>query len=330
MNKLRLISFFVLIFLSLIFIKAQDTIEAIVAIVNDDVITLSDYKSEQELLYQSLQSQIQGEELENQYKSMRKDLLDKMVTELLLSQEAEKKGINVNEQLKMMIENIKTENNIGSDQELIQAFTQQGVDFEVWKEENSKMLLRQGVVYSEVGSSIVIDDSEIVNYYKQHPEQYTEPVEYTLQAVYISSEGKIGEEIQGKKDEIQGKLDAGEDFSIVAGEYSEGPEKDSNGDLGSFKRGELAKSLEQAVEGLKAGKLTPWIETPNGWYILKLKDRKESHLKAFDECRGEIEEKLFGERNQQKLQEYLQKLKKRSYIKILISDPIDFKSQIIG
>jgi len=325
MNKLRFISFCVLIFSSMILIKAQDTIEAIVAIVNDDVITLSDYKREQELLYQSLRSQMQGEEFENQYRVMRKELLDKMVTELLLSQEAEKKGINVNEQLKMMIENIKNENNIESDQELIQAFTQQEVDFNVWKEEQRKMLLRQGVIYSEVGSSIVIDDSEIVNYYKQHPEQYTEPEEYTLQAVYVSSEGKIEEEIQGKKDEIQGKLDAGEDFSSVASEYSEGPEKDSNGDLGSFKRGELAKNLEQAVEGLKAGKLTTWIETPNGWYILKLKDRKESHLKAFDECRGEIEQKLFGERNQQKLREYLQELKKRSYIKILIPDPIDFK-----
>ncbi len=325
MNKLRLMGFCVLIFSSMIFIKAQGTIEAIVAIVNDDVITLSDYKREQELLYQSLQSQMPGEELENQYRAMRKDLLDKMVTELLLSQEAEKKGINVNEQLKMMIENIKNENNIKSDQELIQAFTQQEVDFNVWKEEQRKMLRRQGVIYSEVGSSIVIDDSEIVNYYKQHPEQYTEPVEYTLQAVYVSSEGKIEEEIQGKKDEIQGKLDAGEDFSTVASGYSEGPEKDSNGDLGTFKRGELAKNLEQAIEGLKAGKLTPWIETPNGWYILKLKDRKESHLKAFDECREEIEQKLFGERNQQKLQEYLQKLKKRSYIKILIPDPIDFK-----
>jgi len=64
---------------------------------------------------------------------------------------------------------------------------------------------------------------------------------------------------------------------------------------------------------------------PNGWYILKLKDRKESQLKAFDECRAEIEEKLFEERNQQKLREYLEKLKKRSYIKILIPDPIDFK-----
>lgn len=330
MNKLRLLSFCVLIFSSIIFVEAQGTIEAIVAIVNDDVITLSDYKSEQELLYQSLQSQMQGEEFEDQYREMRKDLLDKMIIELLLSQEAEKKGINVNEQLKMMIENIKNENNIESDQELIQGFTQQGVDFNVWKEEQRKMLLRQGVIYSEVGSSIVIDDSEIVNYYKQHPEQYTEPVEYTLQAVYVSSEGKIEEEIQGRKDEIQGKLDAGEDFSTVASEYSEGPEKDSNGDLGTFKRGELAKNLEQAVEELKVDKLTPWLETPNGWYILKLKDRKESHLKAFDDCRGEIEQKLFGERNQQKLQEYLQELKKRSYIKILISDPVDFKSQIIG
>ncbi len=324
MNKLRLMSFCVLIFSSMIFIKAQGTIEAIVAIVNDDIITLSDYKSEQELLYNSLQSQMQGEEFEKQYRSMRKELLDKMITELILSQEAEKKGLNVNERLKMMIENIKNENNIESDQALIKALAQQGVDFNVWKEENRKMLLRQGVIYSEVGSSIAIDDSEIVNYYKQHPEKYTEPVEYTLQAVYISSEGKIEEEIQGKKDEIRGKLDAGEDFSTVASAYSEGPEKDANGDLGSFKRGELAKNLEQAVEGLKEEQLTPWIETPNGWYILKLKDRKESHLKAFEECRGGIEEKLFGERNQQKLQEYLQKLKKDSYIKILIPDPIDF------
>jgi len=322
MNKIKFAALVLLLFGSTALFADQDVVEAIVVIVNDDVITLSEYRQEYDMMVQSIRSQLPADQADERIKALQEQLMEKMITDLLLLQEAEQKDLNVNEQLKMTIDGMKKEAGIETDEQLAVAFRQQGVDFESWKEERKLVLLQQAVIYSEVGRSVVVNDTEIVTYYQQHSEDFTDPIEYTLKAIYVSSEGKADEEIEGKKDEILGKLESGEDFGAVAGEYSEGPEKESSGDLGSFKKGELAQALEKAVEGLNAGDRTSWINTANGYYLLFLTERKEKRLRPFEDCRSEIEEMLFSEKNQAGLTKYLDTLKAGSYIKILIEDPI--------
>lgn len=298
----------------------QAVIDEIVAIVNDDIITLSQYKMEEQNLYQMLSEQFQGDELAKQFALNKKYLLDRMIENLLLLQEAKKKDINVKEQLKMMIEKLKKDNSIDSDEELIRAMSRQGIDFEGWKKEAEKTYLIQGLVYSELQSSIIVEDSEVLNYYKLHPQEFTEPTEYKLRAIFISGEGRSEAEIEAKKREISQKIASGEDFASLGGSSSEGPEKQNQGDLGRFKKGELEKSLEQAVESLKAGEVTPWLQVKGGWYLLKLEEKKESRLKSFEEARNETEEKLFNQKRQEKTNEFIKKLREKSYIKILKPD----------
>jgi len=325
MRKKRMIIAFVLMASGAIVLFAKDVIEEIVAIVNDDVITLSQYKEQHDLLYQMLKSQTEGEEFEKQYTTIRKEILDNMITDLLLLQLAKEKGANVGEQVKMTIENIKKENNIESDEVLKREMERQGVDFNQWVKQMEENYLKQSVIFSEVDRSIVIDDSEIVNYYKLHPEEFTEPVEFKLRAIYLSSdEGKSEEEIEAKKKEISEKISAGEDLAALAGVYSEGPARESQGDLGSFKKGDLERSLEQAVEKLKVGEISPWLKAKNGWYLLRLEEKKESRLKPFEDVKKDVEEKLFREIKQKKLNEFLKKLRERSYIKILRPNPLNF------
>ena len=307
------------------FIIGQKVIEAIVAIVNDDVITLSDYKLQHDMLYKSLQQQLQGEEFDKRYEAARSELLETMITNMLLLQEADKKGLDVTEQINMMIEKIKTDNDLQSDEQLVVALQQQGIGFEMWKNEMESNYLREGVIFTEVSRNVVIDDAEIVNYHKQHPDEFVELPEYTLKAITISTEGKIDEEVDGQKKEIDGKLAAGEEFGKVSETYSDGPEKESQGDLGSYQQGQLNRTLEEAVESIRMGELTPWIKTPNAWILLRLEKLKESRIKSFDEVRDQIEQKLYNEQNQKKLLEFLENLKKRSFVKILIPDPLDFK-----
>lgn len=321
MRRIHPIPALVLIFFGALLLCGQEVIEEIIAIVNDDVITFSQYKAEEEGLYQMLKAQYSGEELEKQYALYRRTLLDRMITELLLLQEAKKSNFNVNEQLKMWIENLKKDNNIDSDEELVRTMRQQGLDFEEIKRQMTDNLLRQNVLYAEVQSKIVVEDSEIVNYYKLHPEEFTEPVEYKLRAIYVSAEGKGEEEVEAKKQEISQKIASGEDFAALAGQYSEGPEKESQGDLGHIKKGHLEKTLEQAVENLKQGETTSWLKVQRGWYILKLEEKKESWLKPFEEARKGIEEKFLKERSQGKIEEYIKELRERSYIKILKPNP---------
>jgi len=159
-----------------------------------------------------------------------------------------------------------------------------------------------------------------LNYYKLHPQEFTEPVEYKLRAIFISSEGRSEEEIEAKKSEVSQKMTSGQDFASLAGSISEGPEKQNQGDLGRFKKGELEKSLEQAVESLKIGEVTPWLQVRGGWYLLKLEEKKESRLKSFEEAKSETEEKLFDQKRQEKYEEFMKKLREKSYIKILKPD----------
>jgi len=232
--------------------------------------------------------------------------------------------IDADEQLRLWLEDLKKENKINSDAELIRALQKQGVDFEKWKEKIKVNIMKEAVIVTNVRRNIVIDDSEIVNYYKLHPEEFTELPEYKLRAIYLSAEGGNEEEVEAKKREINEKILSGEDLSALAGKYSEGPEKENQGELGSFKKGELDKDLEQAVEKLGVGEMTPWLKVRTGWFLLKLEERKESRRRSFEEVRREIEEKFFNEMSQEKLDEFLKKLKEKSYIKILVPNPFDY------
>ncbi len=324
MKKRSAILAFLLVFYGAVFLFGQGVIEEIVAIVNDDIITLSQFRAKHEDFYRVLRDQFKGEELEKRYAVMKKNLLEQMITDRLLLQEAEKmEGMNPDEQLRLWLENLKKENNINSDADLMRAVQQQGIDFEEWKKRMKENMMTEAVIGSAVRSNIVVDDSEIVSYYKLHPEEFTELPEYKLKAIYLSAEG-VNEEVEAKKREINEKISSGEDIGSLASKYSEGPEKENQGELGNFIKGELEKDLEQALEKLKVGEMTPWVKVRAGWFLLKLEERKESRLKSFEEVRGEIEEKFFGEKSKKELEKFLKKLKEKSHIKILITNPFDY------
>ena len=302
-------------------LAGQDLVEAIVAVVNDDIITLSEYKQEYNSRMRMLRAQLQGEELVKQQEILRENLLESLITDVLLLQEARKLNLNVTEQVRMTLENIKRENNLNSDEELKRALAQQGITYEDFVRQMEQNMLKQNIIFNKVGSKIAIDDSAIVSYYKVHQEDFIEPIEYTLKMIYIAEEGKSSAEIESKKEQIDQKIDANEDFGQVAGKFSEGPEKDSQGDLGSYKRGELQQDLEQAVEDLEVGAVTPWLRMQGAWIRLKLVEKKDRRLKEFQEVRKEIEGILFEERQQEELEKYMTEIRSKSYIKILIGDP---------
>jgi len=306
-------------------VSAQEVVEAIVAVVNGDYISLSEYLEKHDTIYQIMRSQLQGEEFSTQYEQIKKNLMDTMITELLLLQEAKREGYDVTQEVQQQIESFREQNGFGSNEELSRALNEQGMTFEDWRQDLEDNLLRQYVLFNQVGRSIVIDDSELVGYYNQNREQFRQPEEYTLKAIYISTESRTGEEVEARKKEIDGKIAAGEDLSELAAEYGEGPEKDAQGDLGSFKKGDLAPSLEEAVVGLEVGDYSPWIQMPAGWYLLHLEEKKESVIASFEEVKGEIQQMLYAQKNEVEVNKYLEELKGRSFIKILVPDPLEIR-----
>ncbi|MEN6311979.1 MAG: SurA N-terminal domain-containing protein, partial [Acidobacteriota bacterium] len=216
---------------------APQAVEEIVAIVNEDIITLSEYKQQFEGQIQQLKGQNLSQDAYNkQYDFLKKELLNTMITDLLLLQQAKEKNLNVNEELKNNIENIKKENNLTSDEDLRRAVQQTGMTYEQWVNQYRDFLLKQMIMMSEVYRSIVLDDSEVVRYYKQHPDEFTVPTEYKLHAVYLTAENRTPEALEALKAEIGAKLKAGADFAETAAALADPPMKEAKGDLGTLKR----------------------------------------------------------------------------------------------
>ncbi|MCP2519806.1 peptidylprolyl isomerase [Candidatus Aminicenantes bacterium AC-708-M15] len=322
-KNLILLIFLVFLTLTLTLISSAEVIEEIVAVVNDDIITLTDFKNAESRLLFMLSQRYRGNDLEREFKKARENLLDQLINEILLLQEARKKNLDVKEELKLFIENLKKENNIDSDEELKREMEAQGINFEAWKKEVEKQILQQKIIMIEVDSKISLTDTELVNYYKEHSEEFTNPAEVRLKGIYLSKENRDEDELEKVSQEILRKLNEGIDFSTLASQYSDGPEKEKGGDLGFFKKGELNKQFEEAVFKLNPGEITPWLKTDRGWYLFKIIEKKEAKTLPFEEVKDKIREKLFIEKKQQKIKEYLKSLRENSYIKIYNPRPFD-------
>jgi parvulin-like peptidyl-prolyl isomerase len=307
---------------------AQQVVEEIVAIVNDDVITLSEYKREYELRVETIRAQAQAqqgvtqEQIDKALAQMKAGLLEAMITDKLLLQMAREKNLNVSDDIKRAVEAIKKENNIESDEDLKRALASQGLSYEAWLKQLEETLLRRNLIGYEVDRLIVLDDAEIVDYYKKHEAEFTEPEEYTLRAVYLAAGSTESAGLEARKKEVEDKLKSGADIGEVSAAFSDEPLKDAKGDLGTFKKGELDKSLLAAVEKMKKGEVSSWVQTKNGWYLVKLEDKKDSRVKTFEEAKSAIQDKLWTEKENEKLMEFLNNVKKRSHIKILKPNPL--------
>jgi peptidyl-prolyl cis-trans isomerase SurA len=305
--------------------RGQEVVEEIVAIVNDDIITLSDYRAMYELRTNELRAQqLPPQDFDKAMATLRKDLLDLMIIEALLLQKAKELGLNVQEQLKGWIEKLKQDNNFASDADLRRAIEQQGVPYEVWLKQYEEGAMRQGVLYTEVERAIVLEDSEVVQYYRKNPAEFTVPTEFKLNAIYLSGENRTAEEVEALKAAVDAKLASGAPFVDTAAELSDPPMKEAKGDLGSFKAGELEPALEAPVEKLKAGETAAWINTKNAWYRLQLVERKDSHLLPFEDARSQVEEKLYNQKRAVKGEAYMKTLRDEAYVKILNPDPLGF------
>jgi peptidyl-prolyl cis-trans isomerase SurA len=306
-------------------VSAQQVVEEIVAIVNDDIITLSEFRTQYQMSEAAVRAQqMPQDQAAQQMALLKKNFLESMITEMLLLQKAKQLGLNVQEQMKAMIEKIKTDNNIASDADLRRAIEQQGMSYETWLKQYEEGMMRQGVLYTEVDRSIALEDAEVVQYYKKNPAEFTTPTEYKLNAIYFAGEGRQAEEVEKLKAAVDAKLKAGASFADTAAELSDQPMKDAKGELGTFKTGELENALEAPVERLKPGETSGWISNKNGWYLLKLVEKKDSFLRSFDDSRKQVEDKLYNQKRSVKGEAYVKSLREKSFVKILNPDPLGF------
>ena len=121
---------------------------------------------------------------------------------------------------------------------------------------------------------------------------------------------------QAKASDIYQQLKAGAKFDELARKESNGATADQGGDLGYFKRNDLAKELEDQSFALKAGEFTQPIRTRQGFIILRVDDHIEAGTPPLDRVHDQIQDQIYSQRVQPALRDYLTKLREEAYIDI--------------
>jgi peptidyl-prolyl cis-trans isomerase SurA len=295
-------------------------VDEIVARVNNEIITLSDYQKSyaglQQEAAQDCQNcsplQIQASLAEHQ-----KNLLRDMIDQQLLIERAKDMNLSVETDLVKRLDEVRKQNNLSSLEDLEKAVESQGIVWEDYKTQMRNSMLTQEVIRREVGGRMNIGSDEVKKYYDAHKQDFNRPEQVSLAELFLSTEGKSPEEIAAvrtKAEDLHNRLVKGEDFDALVKRYSEGSTAQQNGDLGEFERGQLSKQLEDAVFTMEKNQFTDVIQTKTGFEILKVLDHFQAGLQPLDKVEGEITNILYRQKMDPAMRTYLAQLREESYV----------------
>ncbi|HDP95029.1 MAG TPA: hypothetical protein ENN40_06685 [Candidatus Aminicenantes bacterium] len=300
-----------------LFAQTTEVIEEVYAVVNGEPITYSELRNAEAEWTRNLNNQFQDEQLQEAMERMKQELMDTFIERKLLVAEAKRRDYDVNSDVDVMIKEIMKQNNFNTEDELKEALRREGLTYELFRQQQKLYRMQQRLIYEEVTSKIKVDNAEIMGYYKENISNYTLPARYDLNAVYLNPANHSGDEsLQAKADAVLKALDSA-DFATVAREYTElGADNEKSIHLGEFKAGEMDPDLEKAASTLKPKEMSQWVRAESGWYLLQLIRFEPSGLVEYEEVRDQIKRILMAERHEVKQREYLDQLKKESYIHI--------------
>lgn len=244
------------------------------------------------------------------------------VNELLLLQRAKALGYAVtDEAFNGVLESIKKDNKIESEQAFQAALKQEGLTLPQLRVILSKRMLIGQVQQREVMSHIEVTEAEMKAYYAAHTPEFESTPSVTLREIMISVptdpkgvNAAAIEEAQQKADAIRARVVKGEAFDKVAGEVSDAPSKANGGLIGPIPKTELAEDLAKMLATMKVGDVTPVVRVPNGYEIFKLQSSIESTTLPFEQAKKEIADRLGAERQGAEMQKYLKKLRAQAII----------------
>jgi peptidyl-prolyl cis-trans isomerase SurA len=292
-------------------------VENIVVRVNDQVISTSDYdRAEQDLEQQAQQHQWTQQQLFEQKQNLLRDLIDQ---QLLLSRGKELDITGETELIKELDE-MRKQYHLDSMDDLQKAAEAQGVSWEDFKANMRNHIISQQVIRQEVGEHINISQSEVQAYYNAHKQDFDQPEQVRLSEILIPTanpdDAAQVSEAKTKADDVEAKLKSGSDFADLAKADSSGMTAANGGDLGDYKRGQLAKVLEDDTFDLRSGQYTEPIRTKQGFVILKVTEHTPGGIAPLKDVEPQIEDQVGMSKMQPALRDYLTKLREDSYIDI--------------
>ena len=283
--------------------------DAVIAVVNDELITLRDLRDYIQSTYVSLVAEgMKDEDIKKIMSDLQANGIDKLIEDKLILSEANKMGMDVREKLiNDRIEDVKKK--YPSEQAFLDALVQHGVTINDLRKKIIEQLKIKFAVEHEVRSQIFVNPQEVTDYYESHKQEFNKKERVNLESIYIDF-GDDKNKARQRAQEALGKLKAGEDFQTVAKEYSQTPS------LGTIERGQILPDVENIVFKLEKNEISNLVTVEKGIYIFKLTGRAQIEMASLKEVKDQVYNQLFQQKFRTKFEEWVKKLKKDAYVEI--------------
>lgn len=281
----------------------------IVANVNGEIITLFDLNKR----LKPLLEQFKGRKLTDKEKEVvvrvRKDILNKMVEDILIQKQVERLGLTVSEvELTNQIEDVRKKNKLTKD-EFEQQLMLEGMTLDEYREKMREDILKHRLLGAMVKRKVVVSSEEIEQYFEEHKSQFVQGRSVNLSAIIVRDLA-IAENIQERieKEELT--------FEDAADIHTQGPGVGQGGALGDFKWLDVSPEWRSALEGIQEGQCSAPFAFRGMYVLLKLNSSSSGDQMLLDETRDEIREIIFKEQLEMRFNEYMEQLRSEAVINV--------------
>jgi peptidyl-prolyl cis-trans isomerase SurA len=298
---------------------SEAVVDRVVAVVNQEIITLSEVEKWINPLKEEIVTEDRLEKRE-QMQALCRQVLEKLIEEKLIDQEVKKSGIKISSrEMEATLEEVKRRN-AATQEDLEKALAADGLTLEGYKKQIEKGLQRQKLINWSVKVEAKAGEKELREFYQKNMGRYRTNETYrTGHILFVIPKGATPEEIREirkKGQKVLEKIKGGEDFGEMALLYSEDASNKEQGNLGYFKRGELLPAFEREALRLKVGEVSGIVRTEFGFHIIKLLDRKGVDPLPFEEVQEKVKADYYESEMEKAFKQYLSTLKEKSVIEI--------------
>jgi peptidyl-prolyl cis-trans isomerase SurA len=296
-------------------------LDRIVAVVNDDVITLTEVQEEGLQTIRRIVQESLGDERERRLRTTERQILDELILRKLQLQEAKKEKIEATAaEVRSAIEDLKRRNGLNSDEELQAAMSRELLSEEQFRRGIAEQVALTKLVARQVRSKVVVLDEEARRYYDEHQEQFKDIPQVKIRHLLVAVPQQPTREdvlrAKSRIEEAQVLMKLGATFSTVAKQYADGPLASSSGEIWTMKRGELAPELEQTALALPIGQVSGIITNPAGFHLIQVEERVTGQVLPFDQVKEAARNTLFDQKAEAKLKEWVQTLKAKASVEM--------------
>ncbi len=320
-------------------LPADTVVEEIIARVNNEIVTRSEYSRMREQIKQEVQQQ-DPNGADRTVLEKQRDVLRDLIDQQLLLQKGKDLGITGDTELIKRLDEMRKQMNLETMEDLEKAAAAQGISYEEFKQNTRNQIITQRVIGQEVGQHLSLAKDDIKKFYEEHQADMQQPEQIRLSEILVAPKtaapapapapaagatppAPTPEETeaalsaaQAKAQDLLEQLRQGGSFEELAKKQSDGPSAAQGGDLSDFKRGVLAKELEDKVFAMKAGEVTDVVRTKQGFVILKVTEHQAAGVPTLKEVEPRIQDALYMQKLQPALRIYLTKLREEAFIDI--------------